>query len=143
MYRIIGGDGRPYGPVTMDQIRQWVAEGRATPQTLAQFNEGEWKPLAAFTEFITAPVIAPPAAPPPVFIPVNNKSRLAAGLLGIFVGGFGVHRFYLGYTGIGIAQIVVTFCTCGFGHFWGFIEGILIVAGVAITTDADGRPLRD
>ena len=45
----------------------------------------------------------------------NAKSKMAAGLLGIFLGSWGVHRFYLGYTGIGIAQIAVTICTCGVG----------------------------
>ena len=50
------------------------------------------------------------------------KSRLVAGLLGIFLGGFGVHRFYLGWTGIGIAQIVVTILTCGLGALWGLVE---------------------
>jgi TM2 domain len=68
------------------------------------------------------------------------KSKVTAGLLGIFLGGFGVHRFYLGYTGIGIAQIAVTIVTCGFGALWGLIEGILILTG-SINTDAAGRPL--
>jgi TM2 domain-containing membrane protein YozV len=72
------------------------------------------------------------------------KSKLAAGLLGIFLGGFGVHRFYLGYTTIGIVQIVVTIFTCGIGSLWGFIEGILYLVGSnGYTTDATGRPLRD
>ncbi len=72
------------------------------------------------------------------------KSRLAAGLLGIFVGGFGVHRFYLGYTQIGIIQILVTVFTCGLGSLWGFVEGIMILARAeAFNTDAEGRPLRD
>jgi TM2 domain-containing membrane protein YozV len=70
------------------------------------------------------------------------KSRLTAGLLGIFLGALGVHRFYLGYLSIGVLQILVTVATCGVGGFWGFIEGILILRGKAITTDADGRPLR-
>lgn len=70
------------------------------------------------------------------------KSKLAAGLLGIFLGGFGVHRFYLGYTGIGIAQIVVTIVTCGIGALWGFIEGILILTG-NINKDAQGNPLAE
>ena len=69
------------------------------------------------------------------------KSRLAAGLLGIFLGGWGVHRFYLGYTGIGILQIIVTLVTCGLGSWWGFIEGILILVG-SMDRDADGRPLK-
>jgi TM2 domain-containing membrane protein YozV len=129
--------------VTADQIRQWIAEGRAAPQMLAQFNDGEWKPLATFPEFSAAVSNVPPVAAPPAVAAANAKSRVAAALLGIFIGGLGIHRFYLGYTGIGIAQIIVTFCTCGIGHLWGFVEGILIIAGVAITTDAEGRPLRD
>ncbi|MCB9372814.1 MAG: NINE protein [Microthrixaceae bacterium] len=72
------------------------------------------------------------------------KSKMAAGLLGIFLGSFGVHRFYLGYPGIGIAQIVVTFVTCGIGGIWGLIEGIMILTGSAsFATDAEGRPLTD
>ncbi len=71
------------------------------------------------------------------------KSRLTAGLLGIFLGGFGVHRFYLGYTTIGVLQILVTIATCGLGSIWGLIEGILIISGSTITTDAEGRPLRE
>jgi len=70
------------------------------------------------------------------------KSKLAAGLLGIFVGGFGVHRFYLGYIGIGVIQIIVTLITLGVGALWGFVEGILILAG-AMNKDAQGRPLRE
>jgi TM2 domain-containing membrane protein YozV len=64
-------------------------------------------------------------------------------LLGIIIGGLGVHRFYLGYTGIGVAQILVTVLTCGAGWVWGLIEGILIIAGTTITTDAEGNPLRE
>jgi len=70
------------------------------------------------------------------------KSKIAAGILGILVGGFGVHRFYLGYIGMGIAQIAVTICTCGFGAIWGFIEGILILVG-SIDKDAQGKPLKE
>lgn len=70
------------------------------------------------------------------------KSKLAAGLLGIFVGEFGIHRFYLGFTGIGIVQIIVTIITFGIGGIWGFIEGILILAG-SMDKDAKGRPLKE
>ena len=73
----------------------------------------------------------------------RQKSKVAAGILGILVGGLGIHRFYLGYVGIGILQIVVTILTCGAGSLWGFIEGILILCGTTITTDADGVPLTD
>lgn len=71
----------------------------------------------------------------------EQKSKIAAGLLGIFLGGFGVHNFYLGYIGKGIAQIISTFCF-GIGFIWGFIEGILILTG-SISTDANGIPLKE
>lgn len=72
------------------------------------------------------------------------KSKMVAGLLGIFLGGFGVHNFYLGNTNKGIIQIVVTLVTCGIGAIWGTIEGILILVGnEGFSTDAQGRPLTD
>lgn len=55
----------------------------------------------------------------------NLDKKLIAGLLGILLGGFGVHKFYLGYTKAGIIQIIVTFLTCGIGSIIGLIEGIL------------------
>lgn len=71
----------------------------------------------------------------------SGKSRLTAGLLGIFLGSIGVHRFYLGNIGIGILQIVLSLVTFGIAGLWGFIEGIIIVAG-GNWKDARGRPLR-
>ena len=74
------------------------------------------------------------------------KSKMAAGLLGIFLGAFGVHNFYLGYTGKAIAQLLITVLSCGFLAFassiWGLIEGILILTG-SISVDGNGNPLRD
>jgi TM2 domain-containing membrane protein YozV len=84
-------------------------------------------------------------------VPPNPlKSKLVAGLLGIFVGGLGIHRFYLGYNTIGIIQILVTvvggIVTCGIGAIggaiWGLVEGILILTG-SINKDAQGRPLAE
>ena len=72
----------------------------------------------------------------------GGKSKMAAGLLGLFLGAWGIHNFYLGNTGRGIAQIIVTIVTCGVGGLWGVTEGILILTG-SINTDADGNPLED
>ncbi|MBQ7793161.1 MAG: TM2 domain-containing protein [Clostridia bacterium] len=69
----------------------------------------------------------------------KRKSKLVAGILGILLGGWGVHNFYLGYNGKGIAQILLSFCF-GIGAIWGLIEGILILCD-HITTDANGIPL--
>lgn len=73
--------------------------------------------------------------------PSQQKSKMTAGLLGIFLGGFGVHNFYLGYTGKAIAQIALSLCF-GAGAIWGLIEGILILCG-KINKDAKGIPLKD
>jgi hypothetical protein len=61
MYKIIGADGREYGPVSAAQLRQWMAEGRASFQTRAQ-TEGssEWVPLGSLPEFADAPAVMPP-----------------------------------------------------------------------------------
>lgn len=73
-----------------------------------------------------------------------NKSKIVAGILGILLGSLGIHNFYLGFTGKGIAQVLITVCTCGVGSIvsgiWGLIEGIMILTG-NITVDAKGNPL--
>ena len=80
----------------------------------------------------------------PLAVPVQGvqKSKMTAGLLGIFIGSFGVHNFYLGFTNRAILQIVLTVVTCGAAGLWGFIEGIMILTG-SINKDANGVPLAD
>jgi TM2 domain-containing membrane protein YozV len=53
-----------------------------------------------------------------------NK-KMVAGLLGILLGAWGIHKFYLGMTGAGVIQIVITILTCGVGGIIGLIEGII------------------
>jgi uncharacterized membrane protein len=67
MYKIIGADQKEYGPVTGDQIRQWIAENRVNPQTQAR-AEGtqEWKLLSAFPEFAEL-LGGSGTTPPPLF----------------------------------------------------------------------------
>lgn len=83
MYRIIGADGNQYGPISADQLRQWVAEGRANAQTKV-LAEGttEWKPLSEFPEFFASPT-PPPGAPPlspsmPTMPPLSSFPTSAA-----------------------------------------------------------------
>ena len=95
----------------------------------------------------------------------ERKSKLAAGLLGIFLGAYGVHNFYLGYTKKAIIQVAVTggsivlsfilgikvvvlflvfipiMASMGMG-IWGMVEGIMILAG-KIDVDGKGLPLKD
>lgn len=72
---------------------------------------------------------------------MNQKSKMVAGLLGIFLGAWGVHQVSIwGISKKGIIRIVVSVVTCGIGGIWGFVEGIMILCG-KITTDAQGNPL--
>ncbi len=67
----------------------------------------------------------------------SPKSKLTAGLLGIFLGAYGVHRFYLGYTGMGFLMLF----TCGGCVIWSLVDAIMVLMGKV--PDAQGRPLRD
>ncbi len=83
-------------------------------------------------------------APDPYLYQGQQKSKIAAGLLGIFLGCFGVHNFYLGYTGKAVAQLLMTLLSCGVlgvvSGIWSFIEAIMILVG-SISVDANGIPL--
>jgi len=70
---------------------------------------------------------------------LSHRSKIVAGILGLIFGWLGVHRFYLGYTGIGLIQLLLS-CT-GISAIWGFVEGIIILTGGM--QDAEGRELRD
>lgn len=69
----------------------------------------------------------------------SDKTKLVAGLLGIFLGGFGAHKFYIGDSKAGVIRLVVTLVTCGAGSIWGLIEGIMILANGGV--DAEGKEL--
>ncbi|HEV2883452.1 MAG TPA: TM2 domain-containing protein [Pyrinomonadaceae bacterium] len=56
---------------------------------------------------------------------MGADKKMIAGICGILLGGFGVHKFILGYTTEGIIQIVITFVTCGIGSVIGLVEGII------------------
>lgn len=76
----------------------------------------------------------------------NAKSKLAAGLLGIFLGSLGVHNFYLGFTGKAVAQLLISVLSCGtlavVSAIWGLVEGIMYLTG-SYTVDGKGNPLKD
>ena len=55
MYIIIGGDQKEYGPITADDVRQWIAEGRLNEKTLMKTEgDAEFRPLEKFPEFAAA-----------------------------------------------------------------------------------------
>ncbi|MDV8024156.1 TM2 domain-containing protein [Rhodococcus sp. IEGM 1330] len=97
---------------------------------------------------------APYGRDPVTGVPLSDKSKIVGGLLQLFLGWLGVGRFYLGSTGIGIAQLLLFFfgflLTAAFGlgvilllglFVWHVVDGVLILVGNV--TDAQGRKLRD
>ncbi len=100
---------------------------------------------------VAAPVPPPPPVAPQYVVPyattqvqyvrtvpagVSPKSRTVASILGFFLGGLGIDRFYLGNIGLGVAKLLVGWLTLG---IWPLIDWIIILAGGA--HDGDGLPV--
>lgn len=92
MYKIIGADLKEYGPVSAEQVRQWIAEGRANAHTKAQpAGSTDWKLLGDLPEFAPLlPRLAPPLPPsglslPPVPTRTNQMAvwALVTGILSL------------------------------------------------------------
>jgi len=78
MYKIIGADQKQYGPISGDQIRQWISEGRVNGQTVACAEGSEdWKPLAQFPEFGFTSAPTPTAKPPSFTGPMTREEIVA------------------------------------------------------------------
>jgi len=148
MYKIIGADGQPYGPVNVEQIKRWILEGRARAESLVQ-PEGaqDWKPLVSFPDLAAG--LLPPTIPA---VPVHSafsgraSNKIPAGVCGILLGGLGIHKFILGYTASGLIMLLVSVLTCGilYGvmHVIGLIEGIIYLCRSDeefVRTYVDGR----
>jgi TM2 domain-containing membrane protein YozV len=75
--------------------------------------------------------------------PYSDKSKTIAGLLQLLslIGIGGIGRFYIGDIGIGVAQLLVGWLTCGIGLIWSIVDAILILTDKV--PDPQGRPLRD
>jgi TM2 domain-containing membrane protein YozV len=153
MYKIVGVDGRQYGPVNAEEIRRWIADKRANAQTLVQAEGSpDWKPLGSFSEFVSElkAVPPPPIAPPPSAVVSRASNKIPAGVCGILLGSLGIHKFILGYTGAGLVMLLVTIIggllTCGIAagvmHIIGLIEGIIYLCKPDeefVRTYVDGR----
>jgi TM2 domain-containing membrane protein YozV len=79
--------------------------------------------------------------PPPIIpsspVPPSDGNRVAAGVCGIVIGAFGVHKFILGYTTAGIIMLLVTVLTCGAG---GMVMGVIgLIEGIIYLTKSDAQ----
>jgi TM2 domain-containing membrane protein YozV len=140
MYKIIGADGKPYGPADAEQIKRWIIEGRARSETLVQIEGAQdWRPLNSFPELAAGLLPPPISTVPPGIGPISStlsaraSNKVPAGVCGILLGALGVHKFILGYTGAGVIMLLITIvggiATCGVAasvmHIIGLVEGII------------------
>ena len=121
MYRIVGADGRQYGPISADQIRRWIAEGRANAQTQT-LAEGatEWKPLGTIPEFAN---FFATQAPPPIN-PVTGSHLRATNSFAVWGMVFGI-------------LAVVSCCCCCPGILFSALGLIFSLVGLS---QINGRP---
>jgi hypothetical protein len=70
-YAMIGADGQQYGPITLEQIKGWVQEGRLTGDTkVLRSDSAEWRAASQYPELGMAPAaVAYPATPAPLMTP--------------------------------------------------------------------------
>lgn len=161
MWHLKTEDGEIYGPITRTELDEWYAEGRVSAECqiiidgasqwkwanelypeLDQEEAGGSEPSpfdfgggggggGAVTSVATKGAAAETAK-----TGLSDKSKMIAGLLALFAGNLGIHRFYLGYTGLGIAMI----CCCGGCGIWSLIDAIMIFTDKV--KDSDGRTLK-
>ena len=112
--------GQEQGPYYAQNLQQMAAEGHLKADSLVRRGSA---PDAWF----------PASQVPGVF---SSKDWITALLISFFLGGLGIDRFYLGYTGLGIAKLL-TLGGCG---IWAIIDFILIA--MRKVTDSDGRVLK-
>lgn len=107
MYKIIGADGKEYGPITANQLRQWVAQGRVNAASKVQPDGSpDWLTLGSLPEFADA-LAQPPAfpnLPTPPAVPAKTSgmaiASLVLGLIGIFCGVTAIVGLVLGIVGL-------------------------------------------
>lgn len=151
-YVVLDHAGNTYPVPDVPTLRQWVTESRVVSTTQVIDNVShrtvlakdlpelqDLFPVAAYA----MPPSGQPAYPRQAYSQVAQKSKIAAILLAFFLGGLGIHRFYLGHTGTGIAMLLITILTCGYGSIitgiWALVDLILIATDSL--GDASGAPL--
>lgn len=67
-YHFIGGDGKPYGPYTQEQMQQFMAENRVNAQSQVSTDGGAWQPAAQYPELASGGVPATLGIPQPIAV---------------------------------------------------------------------------
>lgn len=114
MYKIIGTDGKEYGPISADQVRLWISENRVERQTPV-FADGakDWNFLGLLPEFAGYFTGATPIAPAVIVPPGQPRKTNAFATAGLVCGilslicccGFPFNLFGIVFSLVGLSQI--------------------------------------
>ncbi|MFJ7047993.1 NINE protein [Streptomyces sp. NPDC101112] len=128
--------GAPQGGYPQDAYQQpGAAPGYGYPSQGAQPGYGYQAPPVGGGAYTGDPNA--PYGYDPYGRPYSDKSKIVAGILSLFLGSFGVGRFYIGHVGLGLGQLF----TCGGFGIWALVDGIILLTS-SNTTDSNGRVLR-
>jgi prepilin-type processing-associated H-X9-DG protein len=117
MFKLLGSDQKEYGPVSADQIRQWITQGRANAKSKLQAaGSTDWKPLAEFPEFADA--LRPGTAPAGQGSPAAGAQPAAAPPK---ASGLAISSLVLGCLGL---------LTCGVTSLVGLVLGIIALVRI-------------
>jgi prepilin-type processing-associated H-X9-DG protein len=118
MFKLLGADRKEYGPVSADQIREWIAQGRANAQTKLQAaGSADWKPLAEFPEFADA---LRQATPPGTLSPLP-ATGIPTAAAPPKTSGMAVTSLVLGILGV---------LTCGLTALAGLVLGFMAISRI-------------
>ncbi len=133
-YTMIGADGSHYGPVPLDQLKAWIAEGRVTAETkILRSDTQSWLPAANYPELDVTAAVAAPITPPPLpttssaptraYDPVLAR-RLHSGARWFFwIAALSLVNTFMAVAGTGGAFIIGTL------GITGFIDAALVRSG--------------
>ena len=116
---MVSGPGKSLGPITLEQLRAMAAARQITPTTRVRSTAGDQWFDAKDVPWL-----------------YSDRNWIVAVVLSFFLGVLGIDRFYLGYTGIGLAKLL----TIGGLGVWALIDCVLIA--VRVVPDSEGLPLR-
>ncbi len=131
-----------YPPPTGAGYRSYESPSQQPYQQVPPPNLGQQQPPLPYGHQPTpygSHQVAPYGVGPFIGAFGSDKSKLVAGLLQVLIP-LGIGRMYMGHTGVGVAQLLLTLFTCGLASVWPFIDGIVILAGNP--RDGYGRPMK-